>query len=44
MIHAIGAVALAGAGVLGFVAGYRWDTARKRDVQSVRVRNLPATA
>ena len=30
MFHPVGALVLAGAGVLGFVAGYRWDSARRR--------------
>lgn len=30
MFHPLGAIVLAGAGLLGFVAGYRWDSARRR--------------
>lgn len=44
MIHTLGAIVLASAGVLGFFAGYRWNNARKRGVRKEQVRDHAAPA
>lgn len=44
MIHPLGAIVLASAGVLGFLAGYRWDSARKRGARKEQVREPAAVA